>query len=268
MKKNIGYNYKYPSSELLRAELIKNAGFDGVFIYSQYNPQAYIESILRSGLEIETLHLPYKKFEDGSCIDSRYVNNLWLDNSDSKLYLDMLYREIDFAAAYGIKIAVMHITGGSNPPAVSDAGLRFIEKTLNYCEQKKIVLCLENLRSLSHLSYVFSNLQSPFLKFCFDSGHANYMTHNAMSFPWDEYGKYLYCLHLNDNDGTKDTHSIPFTGNIDWIKISKEIYSLNANCNLTLEVRCSETQKTTLSEQDYLKLCYNSLQRIEQIMNC
>ena len=46
MKKIIGFNYKYKSQEKERSELIKEIGFDGVFIYSQYNPQNYIEDIL------------------------------------------------------------------------------------------------------------------------------------------------------------------------------------------------------------------------------
>lgn len=59
MKKIIGFNYKYNSQEKEKSELIKETGFDGVFIYSQYNPQNYIEDILGSRLEIETLHLSY-----------------------------------------------------------------------------------------------------------------------------------------------------------------------------------------------------------------
>ena len=34
MKKIIGFNYKYKSQEKERSELIKEIGFDGVFIYS------------------------------------------------------------------------------------------------------------------------------------------------------------------------------------------------------------------------------------------
>ena len=162
MKKIIGFNYKYKSQEKERSELIKEIGFDGVFIYSQYNPQNYIEDILGSGLEIETLHLSYKRLENGVCVDSRFVNNLWLDNDAQKIYLKTLLNEIDFAKAYGIRKVVMHITGGNTPPKMSQVGVDFIEKLLNYCENQKIELCLENLRCLSYLEFIYANLKSPY----------------------------------------------------------------------------------------------------------
>lgn len=266
MKKIIGFNYKYNSQEKEKSELIKEIGFDGVFIYSQYNPQNYIEDILGSGLEIETLHLSYKRLENGVCVDSRFVNNLWLDNDAQKIYLKTLLNEIDFAKAYGIRKVVMHITGGNTPPKMSQVGVDFIEKLLNYCENQKIELCLENLRCLSYLEFIYANLKSPYLKFCFDTGHANYMTKNAMEFPWGIYGRYLSCLHLNDNNGTKDSHSIPFKGSIDWNLLIKEICSWNSSINLTLEVRSNEFERENVSERRFLQDCYESLISIEGLM--
>lgn len=266
MKKYIGFNYKYPSSEDERCELIKNVGFDGVFIYSQYVPERYINKIINSGLEIETLHLSYKQIVDGVCVDSRFVNNLWLNNDESRIYLESLFRQVDFAYYFGIKKVVMHITGGNTPPPISEAGIQFIEKLLRYCEDKSIELCLENLRFLDYLIFIFSNISSRFLRFCFDSGHANYMTQNSHDFPWNDFGKYLSCLHLNDNNGLKDMHSIPFTGTIEWSKLSKEIISYNSSLNLTLEVRSNEQQRAEVCEIDFLKQCYNSLQKIENMM--
>lgn len=266
MKKIIGFNYKYNSPEKERSKLIKEVGFDGVFIYSQYNPQNYIQDILGSGLEIETLHLSYKRLENGVCLDSRFVNNLWLDNDAQKIYLKTLLSEIDFAKTYGIRKVVMHITGGNTPPEMSQVGVDFIEQVLNYCENRKIELCLENLRCLPYLEFIYSNLKSPYLKFCFDTGHANYMTKNAMKFPWDIYGKYLSCLHLNDNNGTKDSHSIPFKGSIDWNLLIKDICSWNSGINLTLEVRSNEFERENVSERRFLQDCYESLISIERLM--
>ncbi len=265
MKKNINYNYKYNSDYVKRNQMIKESGFDGVFIYSQYNPQDYIESIIKCGLSIETLHLPYKLFKSGECIDSKYVNSIWLDNDATTYYTNTLIREVDFASYYGIKKVVMHITGGDNPPIYNESGLKVIEKLLNHCVKHNIFLCLENLRRLDYLKYVFDNLYSEYLKFCFDSGHANYMTNNANSFPWNVFGKHLLCLHLNDNYGMKDTHSIPFAGNILWNILIDEIKYWNPNIELTLEVRAAKEQIDDLTEIDFLNECNRSLTKIERL---
>ena len=243
--------------------LIKEAGFDGVFLYSQYNPEVYIDSIIESGLQIETLHLSYKQIVEGNCINSQYVNCIWQDNDDTNKYVSKLISEIDFASSYGIDKVVMHITGGNNPPEYNENGLKHIETILNHCARNNIILCLENLRRLDYLIYVFDNLYSDYLKFCFDSGHANYMTKNANSFPWDVFGKYLSCLHLNDNSGEKDSHSIPFTGAIKWESLVGEIRTYAKDIGLTLEVRASKEQASCVSEKDFLNSCKSSLDRIE-----
>lgn len=265
MKKNINFNYKYSSSNSERIKLIKETGFDGVFIYSQYNPQGYIPEILEQGLEIESLHLPYKLLKDGECVDSRYVNVLWLDNVETEAYVDMLIREIDLAKRFNIRNLVMHVTGGNTPPPANMSGVEKVKKIVDYCEKKDINLCLENLRCLDYLDIIFKNIQSPKLKFCFDSGHANYMTKNLENFPWEKFGEKLCCLHLNDNDGSKDSHLVPFCGNINWGVLLKKILTFNNQVGLTLEVRANSDELSALSEKEYLKKCFDSLQKIESL---
>ena len=48
MKKYINFNYGYKENKdyKTRAELIKKLGFDGVFLYSQYNPEDYICDVI------------------------------------------------------------------------------------------------------------------------------------------------------------------------------------------------------------------------------
>lgn len=263
MKKIINFNYKYDSSFDERTRLIKDVGFDGVFIYSQYNPNEYIESILKSGLEIETLHLPYKLIVDGKCLDSQFVNTIWTSKSDAEQYIADLIEQIQFASYYKIKNVVMHVTGGDAPPPISSLGVDRINRLVEHCEKKDINLCLENLRRLDYISYLFESIDSSCLKFCFDSGHANYMTKNIPNFPWQHFGDKLCCLHLNDNDSDHDSHSIPFSGNIEWASLMPTILNYNDNLNLTLEVRANQEQRDYVTEYDFLKKCFSSLVTLE-----
>ena len=265
MKKNICFNYKYDSEYKQRARLLKAIGFDGVFLYSQYNPRTYVDDILKVGLEIETLHLPYKKYENGKYIDSQFVNVFWTGGSDFNGYLNELLNEIDFANSVGIKSVVMHITGGDAPPPLQESGVDAVSRVFERCNKYGITLCLENLRRLDYLKYVFSAIKDKRLKFCFDSGHANVMTHNIDTFPWDDFGQRLFCVHLNDNDGEKDSHQLPFTGNIKWESLLANLMHYLPNLNLTLEVRVSTEQKQRLVEEEYLQQAFNSLLMLEKL---
>lgn len=266
MRKYINFNYNFNSDYGTRVERIVRSGFDGVFLYSENDPIKSIDVVLSSGLEIETLHLPYRKFDHGALIDSRYVNVLWRGGYEAEMYVDELCEQVEFAGRYKIRTVVMHITGGDSPPPISDGGIRCIEKVLNLCEKKGIVLCLENLRRLDYLNYIFESLKSNNLKLCFDSGHANAMTHNLDKFPWDTvYGDKLYCLHLNDNFGNHDSHLIPLMGNIAWESLINKLFSLNPNLNLTLEVRANQEQLMR-SEGMFLKECMDGLNSIENFI--
>ena len=265
MKKYINFNYKYNSSVVERIGLIKDAGFDGVFVYSQYNPEEYIPAILDSGLEIETLHLPYKLMKDGVCLDSKYVNVIWTSKSEAESYVTELMGQIDLAATYKIPTVVMHVTGGSTPPPICQLGIDRIKKILEYCEDRNINLCLENLRCLEYIQTLFENVKSSYLGFCFDTGHANYMTKNVTDFPWQYFGSRLFCLHLNDNTSIHDSHAIPLSGNIDWAPLMNTIFSFRNSINLTLEVRANEQELSTISEYEFLKRGFDSLVVLESL---
>ena len=167
MNKCICFNYKYNSGYEERVTLIKESGFNSVFLYSQYNPIEYIDLICISTLKIDSYHLPYKKFNRGKCIDSRYVNILWEERPEAKVYVRELIEEVKFAHEYAINTVVMHITGGDVPPPMNDNGIKNIEKVLDVCEKYNITLCLENLRRVDYLDYVFKKLDSDKLRFCF-----------------------------------------------------------------------------------------------------
>lgn len=266
MKKSINFDYKYDSSPQERLRLIEEAGFDGIYIHSQYKPSDYIDLICKSSLTIESLHLPYKKIYQGRSVDSRYVNVLWEGDEKSQPYVEELIEEVNFAHEHGIDVVVMHVTGGNAPPPMSENGVRNIGRVLDVCEKYNITLCLENLRRLDYLDYAFARLDSDKLMFCFDSGHANCMTANVDSFPWSLYGNKLCYLHLNDNNGLADQHLIPFSGNIHWQQLIKVIFGLNPRLSLQLEVRSSSEIRQQHNEKQYLELCFASLVMLEGIL--
>ena len=263
MKKYIGFNFKYNSDLYRRAGEIREVGFDGVFLYAYHDPNQSIKAVQAVGLKVETLHLPYKA-SVGVVKNPFLVNCLWEGGQQNKIFKAMLLQNVAFARKNGIKTLVMHVTAGDNPPPFSEEGVDFIDVLVNECGRYGIVLCLENIRRLDYIAQLFECIRSPYLKFCFDTGHANCMTKNLNFFPWETFGQYLYCLHISDNNGVSDEHLIPFSGNIDWKHILQTVYRYNPFLNLTLEVHATQQQRTMLTQKQYLVQCYNSLQTLEK----
>jgi len=128
----------------------------------------------------------------------------------------------------------MHVTGSDNPPPYSQLGLDRFKQLAEKAEKAGITIALENVWRLEYLDYIFDNIKSDKLKFCYDSGHENCFTHGADCL--SKYGDKLAALHLHDNDGLNDQHILPFGGNVNWDRIMTKIKELNYRGVLALEI--------------------------------
>ena len=50
-----------------------------------------------------------------------------------------------------------------------------------------------------------------------------------------EYGSRVFAIHLHDNCGEKDSHLVPFDGEIDWRQKSKQIADSSYTGSITIE---------------------------------
>lgn len=94
---------------------------------------------------------------------------------------------------------VVHILG--EPSLI---GLNRMKELVKLAEQEKVIIALENVENPIILDYVFENIQSDYLKFCFDSGHENFS--KIQRGVLEKYLDKLICFHLHDNDGKSDQH--------------------------------------------------------------
>lgn len=144
----------------------------------------------------------------------------------------------------GVKGFVIH--GGSYPDRKEGIGRvrRVFEKVLPAYEKAGIALCIEN-----HYAYDYRNcqelfsevwefeevfsLESPALKFCFDTGHGH-LTKNTKEL-LTKLGRYLAHVHLADNHGTDDDH-VPYkTGTVDWPLVWQTLKSIGFNGTFCVE---------------------------------
>lgn len=236
---------------------IKKAGFDGVTLWWSDDNSAFGNDNYRNnpeiarkiGLSIEGIHA---SFQD--------INNIWLDNLAEKELTDYYIKVVKDCAKENIPSIVMHLTG-ADPPPFNTLGLSRIRKIVDAADNYNIKLALENLRRLNYLDYVLQNITSSNLGFCYDSGHHNCMTPNIDLLSL--YGNRLFSLHLHDNDGINDLHSLPFDGTIDWNIIMDKLAKLNYKSPLTLEATNLGYENFTQSE--FLKIAFERSVHLENM---
>ena len=240
--------------------LIKAAGFDGVMTWwggddkwgddYKQNP-----ALARAqGLFVENAHAPFDT-----------VNNLWLDNLESEAYADDLIRYAGELAQIGIPTMIVHVSNGYDPPPVCQLGIDRLKRLTATAETHKINVAVENLRRGDYTAAVFGAISSPYLKFCYDSGHNNYVDRNSNYLGM--YGNKLAALHLHDNDGTTDQHLAPMDGTADWPLIARRIKDTGYTGAVALEVFCGEGKLPRDTASELLAYAHERAVRVRELLN-
>jgi len=242
-----------------RLELIKSAGFDSVMIWwgdgtgdFEGEKFAYRSLAEKYDLYICNAHLPFDE-----------CNDLWLNTSVGDEYSDIICKQIAECGEFQIPTAIMHLSRGLTPPPYNKAGIERMKKIVDVAEKYNVNLALENLRFVEYIDYIFQNINSSKLGFCFDSGHNNFFTPDI--YVLNKYKQRLFALHLDDNMGDADIHMLPFDGTTNWDTIIKTLKEIKYNDVLSLEVMQDRHEKYRgLSPEKYLELAFERAERIEK----
>jgi L-ribulose-5-phosphate 3-epimerase len=80
-------------------------------------------------------------------------------------------------------------------------------------------------------------LNHPLFGACWDTGHANEqgLKQQAMV----ELGSRLKAMHINDNDGIRDQHLLPYQGNINWASVVQSLKAIGYEGAFTYETHNS-----------------------------
>jgi len=145
------------------------------------------------------------------------------------------------------------------PLPAEDIGIERFKRIAGEAEKYNINLAIENQGNPEYIDFVFKNVQSNKLYFCFDSGHENYYSPNLDLL--DLYRDKLIALHLHDNDGTEDVHALPFTGSVNWKKVDEKLNSLKYAGAIALET-LNKGFENIKEPVEFLKI---ALERAKQI---
>jgi len=247
------FSYALPIEERLR--LIRDAGFEAVSLWwGDANRYQQPEMVRKRGLEIDNIHIPFHQ-----------PNELWRDGSAGDAYFTMIETCIGDCAQYDIPAAVVHITGFSDPPEITEIGIERLKGLVELAENKEVCLAVENLNYLEHLDTVFEAIQSEYLGFCYDSGHEHCFHPDGDCL--SRYGGMLCAVHMDDNFGDHDTHLLPYDGTMDWDGVKRNLKKCKEIDYLTLEVDFHpEHEKSqiykALRAADFLKAAYERARRL------
>lgn len=269
---NVGMGSSVPEIEQL--EIIKSAGFDGVFFDWERNVDRSkeISKALNLGLELQSLHAPFYGMDDIFHAD---------DSLSDKMICDLI-GTIDNAAEHGTDLVICHAIIGMDNHSPNDLGIKRLEKVIEHAEKKKIRIAFENTEGLEYLEKILGAFgELPHIGFCFDSGHE--LCYNGAEDTLARFGKYLFSTHLNDNMGQTedeitfcdDSHLLPFDhGVADWNGIAERLHKCNFNGPLTFELVCINRPNRTVSNryekmtfEEYISEAYERADRFRKIYN-
>lgn len=244
------FGYVLPIAE--RLELIRKAGFDNVMLwwededYPYFRDKKTFVSLAKEfGLGVDNIHLPY---ED--------CNLLWSDNaSDREAYVNTVIKYLEGCKSSGAEKVVMHTNRTSISKVAFQNGYKSFEKIINFAEDIKIKIAVENTKKFEYTEFVLNEFDSNYLGFCYDSSH-DFINGESKGLILNKWKDRLFCVHLSDNDGIDDKHWLPKKGIVDFKSIVNTIKTTTCD-SLSMEVYPSEEEKN-LSPAEFLKLAYEA----------
>jgi len=252
MNKGISFYFGYDIEYKKRAKMIKEAGFDCVITNAdkRFNKQngtlkQQVKIFTKLGLKVSSLHMRYNEIE---------LINFFLNNKIGDKLEKTLIKDLKLAKKYRFSCVVVHLEG-----EFSEIGKERIKRILKVCENLEVPIAIENIDYQYLFTEVFDNIESKYLRFCYDSGH-----NNCFDSYFDYLGKYgdkLACLHLHDNDGLEDQHTLNEFGSIEWDMIARKLSKCN-EVNLDYELLMNVKKK--YSEEEVLKECYKQAVLLER----
>lgn len=255
MDKGISFYFGYKIDYKKRARMIKDAGFDCVITNADKSLNKQNGSIKKQvklfkkvGLKLSSLHMSYKDKE---------LKEFFLDSKIGNKLEKKLIKDLKIAKKYRFKCVVVHLK-----EKFSEIGIKRLERILKVCEQIEVPLAIENIDYQDLFKKVFEKIDNKYLMFCYDSGHNNCFDsyYNYL----EKYGNKLICLHLHDNDGLDDLHTLNKFGTIDWENVAQKL----ANCNqVSLDYELlMHTKKSNVSAEETLKECYKQACELENMI--
>jgi sugar phosphate isomerase/epimerase len=179
--------------------------------YRDGDIQRLSETLHQHQLEI-TFHAPFMDLSPGG-----------VDQRVKEITLDRFSKVIELARFFKPKSIVFHPgyekwKFNGNTKMWLDSSLQTWGPLVDVAEKQGQMLVIENVfeETPDTLLLLLSSLESPYFRFCFDTGHHNVFSKVSLSVWLEALGKYLAEVHLHDNHREADEHLPVGEGEFDF----------------------------------------------------
>lgn len=126
--------------------------------------------------------------------------------------------------------------------------LKYLEEVIKCCEEYNVKIALENVVPIPHgsdyyllgdniedFNYIFEKVDSKYLMFCLDTGHAN-MSEGVISYI-NNFQNKIISVHFHDNNGDNDQHLPVGEGTVPWQQLAQGLNNIKYRGPLISECR-------------------------------
>jgi sugar phosphate isomerase/epimerase len=201
------------------------------FVYSEPEIKQIGDWLSQYGLELNDLH------------GSKGVEKDWVSPREYKRLagVELVKNRIHMAHKLGTDVVIIHVHRAPDEPGEKVLFWSQLRKSLDevqpFALKRGVQIALENLGlNYATLHQVLSQYSPEYIGICYDSGHGHY-TEGGLDF-LDQIRDRLISIHLHDNQGSRDEHNLPFSGTIDWVRLTqllaKSAYSKAVNLEVAI----------------------------------
>ena len=153
--------------------------------------------------------------------------------------VELVQNRIHMAAWLGADVVIIHVpseAGVDVRQELLDPVRHSLDELLPFAKSHGVRIAVENMETddFGMLTTLLEAYDENVLGLCYDSGHGNIDGRGLDNL--ERVKERLIALHLHDNDGVSDWHKIPFTGTVDWARLTRIIAGSPYKKCLNLEV--------------------------------
>ncbi len=169
--------------------------------------------------------------------------------------VELVRNRIAMASRLGSDVVIMHIRFEPDWEPLK----RSLDELRTFAMERGVRIAIENGK-LPAVQSVFDQYEPEYVGLCYDSGHGNlgFMDLDSLETHKDR----LLSIHLHDNDGAADMHWLPFTGTVDWERLTRILATSAYDKCISMESGRGEDD----DEQAFLQGAYEAGQRLTEMV--
>ncbi len=172
-------------------------------------------------------------------------------------------RSVEFCRALACPQLLLHMSaspgvkGEAARKAAWRSALESLEEVTASASQNGVTILLENMAihpgrlrvgsTVQELLELVNRFQERGVGICIDTGHSS-LNHQDPSEDIRTAGCHLRSLHINDNDGTADSHLVPGRGRIEWPAIHAALQAVKYSGVFLFEIYGYEAIQETIAQ--------------------